>query len=227
MVGSRPACPGWRCLLAAVFVVTAELALYHVGVERHWFAARPPAAEPPRSRYARGLEGANPASAAGALRRAGMVAVGYFARRLEPVCVPDHDRLCLRPFCGFGGLGAGRVAPRNGLSGAVRHRLPGDRPSEEEFARMLRVDHAGEYGATRIYEGQLDVLGRRRAAGVIRQMAEAEKRHLVGSKLCCKKGGCGRHCFTRCGILPDMRSAPRPRCSASRRRWRVRSRSRR
>jgi ubiquinone biosynthesis monooxygenase Coq7 len=58
-------------------------------------------------------------------------------------------------------------------------RLPGDRPSEEELARMLRVDHAGEYGATRIYEGQLDVLGRSRAAGVIRQMAEAEKRHLT------------------------------------------------
>ena len=57
--------------------------------------------------------------------------------------------------------------------------LPGDRPSDEELARMLRVDHAGEYGATRIYEGQLDVLGRHRAAGVIRQMAEAEKRHLA------------------------------------------------
>jgi len=44
---------------------------------------------------------------------------------------------------------------------------------------MLRVDHAGEFGATRIYEGQLDVLGRGRAAGAIRQMAETEKRHLA------------------------------------------------
>ena len=58
-------------------------------------------------------------------------------------------------------------------------RLPGDRPSEDELARMLRVDHAGEYGATRIYEGQLEVLGRCRAAGAIRRMAEAEKRHLA------------------------------------------------
>jgi ubiquinone biosynthesis monooxygenase Coq7 len=65
------------------------------------------------------------------------------------------------------------------MSDVARHRLPGDRPSEEELARMLRVDHAGEYGATRIYEGQLDVLSRGRAAGVIRQMAEAEKRHLT------------------------------------------------
>jgi ubiquinone biosynthesis monooxygenase Coq7 len=44
---------------------------------------------------------------------------------------------------------------------------------------MLRVDHAGEYGATRIYQGQLDVLGRTRAAGEIRRMAETEKGHLV------------------------------------------------
>jgi ubiquinone biosynthesis monooxygenase Coq7 len=44
---------------------------------------------------------------------------------------------------------------------------------------MLRVDHAGEYGATRIYQGQLDVLGRGRAAAEIRRMAEAEKRHLT------------------------------------------------
>src|SRR5437868_13828031 len=109
-----------------------------------------------------------------------MVAVGHLARRLEPACLPGHDRLLP---CGVSaiaqGPGAGRVAPRNRMSDSARHRLPGDRPSEEELARMLRVDHAGEYGATRIYEGQLDVLGRARAAGVIRQMAETEKRHLA------------------------------------------------
>ena len=46
---------------------------------------------------------------------------------------------------------------------------------------MLRVDHAGEYGATRIYQGQLDVLGRSRSrgAGEIRRMAETEKTHLA------------------------------------------------
>ena len=31
---------------------------------------------------------------------------------------------------------------------------------EEIVARIIRVDHAGEYGAARIYEGQLAVLGR-------------------------------------------------------------------
>ena len=65
------------------------------------------------------------------------------------------------------------------MSEARRRRLPGDRPPADEIARMLRVDHAGEFGATRIYEGQLDVLGRGPAAGVIREMAETEKRHLA------------------------------------------------
>jgi ubiquinone biosynthesis monooxygenase Coq7 len=65
------------------------------------------------------------------------------------------------------------------MSEGARHRLPGDRPPDEEIARVLRVDHAGEYGATRIYAGQLDVLGHRRAAGAIRQMAETERRHLA------------------------------------------------
>jgi len=65
------------------------------------------------------------------------------------------------------------------VSDAPQHRLPGDPTPAVEIARILRVDHAGEYGATRIYQGQLDVLGRSRAAGVIRQMAEAEKRHLA------------------------------------------------
>lgn len=65
------------------------------------------------------------------------------------------------------------------MSDAPPHRLPGDPPPAAEIARMLRVDHAGEYGATRIYEGQLDVLGGGPAAGVIRQMAETEKRHLA------------------------------------------------
>ena len=50
----------------------------------------------------------------------------------------------------------------------------------DDIAAMIRVDHAGEYGAVRIYEGQLAVLGARRspAADAIRHMAEQEQRHL-------------------------------------------------
>ena len=43
---------------------------------------------------------------------------------------------------------------------------------------MIRVDHAGEYGAKRIYDGQLAVLGRSPEAAEIRRMAEQEARHL-------------------------------------------------
>jgi ubiquinone biosynthesis monooxygenase Coq7 len=57
--------------------------------------------------------------------------------------------------------------------------LPGDPPPDSDSERMIRVDHAGEYGAVRIYEGQLAVAGRGRAREEIRHMAEQEKRHLA------------------------------------------------
>ncbi|MBV8165913.1 MAG: demethoxyubiquinone hydroxylase family protein [Alphaproteobacteria bacterium] len=58
-------------------------------------------------------------------------------------------------------------------------RLPGDPDPRELIERIIRVDHAGEYGARRIYDGQLAVLGKRSPAhGAIRAMAEQERRHL-------------------------------------------------
>jgi ubiquinone biosynthesis monooxygenase Coq7 len=59
-----------------------------------------------------------------------------------------------------------------------RPRHPGDLSREDEVARMIRVDHAGEYGARRIYEGQLAVLGRHAGRGSIRRMYEQELDHL-------------------------------------------------
>ena len=56
--------------------------------------------------------------------------------------------------------------------------LPGDPSGEELVRRMMRVNHAGEYGAKRIYDGQLAVLKRSPVAPVIRRMAEQERRHL-------------------------------------------------
>ncbi len=53
---------------------------------------------------------------------------------------------------------------------------PGDR--RELSDAMIRVDQAGEYGATRIYAGQLAVLGDRHpAARAIHHMAAQEERH--------------------------------------------------
>ncbi len=56
-------------------------------------------------------------------------------------------------------------------------RLPGDPDPRERIARMIRVDHAGEYGAVRIYEGQLAVLGDSEEAPIIEHMAEQERGH--------------------------------------------------
>ena len=54
---------------------------------------------------------------------------------------------------------------------------PGDRRSDTES--MLRVDQAGEYGATRIYAGQLAVLRRNcPEAKLVARMASQEERHL-------------------------------------------------
>jgi len=60
----------------------------------------------------------------------------------------------------------------------AQDRLPGDLTREEMIARMIRVDHAGEFGARRIYEGQLAVLGRFAEGETIRHMKEQEDRHL-------------------------------------------------
>ncbi|MCU6454259.1 demethoxyubiquinone hydroxylase family protein [Sphingomonas sp. A2-49] len=53
---------------------------------------------------------------------------------------------------------------------------PGDR--REPVPAMIRVDQAGEYGATRIYAGQLAVFGDRHPASrAIHHMAAQEERH--------------------------------------------------
>jgi ubiquinone biosynthesis monooxygenase Coq7 len=57
-------------------------------------------------------------------------------------------------------------------------RLPGDRTARATIARMIRVDHAGEYGARRIYQGQLAVLGRGPKGDVLRHMQAQEQVHL-------------------------------------------------
>lgn len=61
----------------------------------------------------------------------------------------------------------------------VRPEAPGT-DMHDDIEAMIRVDHAGEYGAVRIYEGQLAVLGSRNtpSARAIRHMAEQEQRHL-------------------------------------------------
>lgn len=61
----------------------------------------------------------------------------------------------------------------------MKHKpLPGNLSEEECIRRMIRVNHAGEYGAKRIYAGQLAVLGRSASATTIKEMADQEQKHL-------------------------------------------------
>ena len=57
-------------------------------------------------------------------------------------------------------------------------RLPGDPTPREYVERAIRVDHAGEYGAKRIYQGQLAVLGRSKYGPMIEHMQAQEQVHL-------------------------------------------------
>jgi ubiquinone biosynthesis monooxygenase Coq7 len=63
------------------------------------------------------------------------------------------------------------------------HRQPGDRSPRQMIERMLRVDQAGEYGAVRIYAGQLAMLKRKprrsghKARRAVAAMARQEATH--------------------------------------------------
>lgn len=59
-----------------------------------------------------------------------------------------------------------------------RRHLPGDPTPAEAIARAIRVDQAGEYGARRIYEGQLAVMRPGPARAAVEHMAAQEKKHL-------------------------------------------------
>jgi ubiquinone biosynthesis monooxygenase Coq7 len=60
--------------------------------------------------------------------------------------------------------------------------MPGESAQSREVEAMIRVDHAGEYGAVQIYRGQLAVFKRiaakSHAARVIAEMEAGEQEHL-------------------------------------------------
>ncbi len=58
------------------------------------------------------------------------------------------------------------------------NRLPGDLSKAHLIDQIIRVDHAGEYGAKRIYQGQMAVLKKSPAYQTIKHMAEQEEEHL-------------------------------------------------
>jgi ubiquinone biosynthesis monooxygenase Coq7 len=60
--------------------------------------------------------------------------------------------------------------------------LPGERVEDRRIEEMIRVDHAGEYGAVQIYRGQRAVFdrieGKAHAARLIAEMEAGEQEHL-------------------------------------------------
>lgn len=78
------------------------------------------------------------------------------------------------------------------MSAAVKKHYPAPLPGERRtnlIDEVLRVDHAGEYGAQRIYAGQLAVLKHHACAPVIKHMAEQEDVHLAAFEKLMKERG--------------------------------------
>ncbi len=65
---------------------------------------------------------------------------------------------------------------KNNIKKTLKNKKPTDRETLEE---IIRVDHAGEYGATRIYDGQIAVFGKSSKIGkTIQHMADQEQEHI-------------------------------------------------
>mgnify|MGYP001402468541 CR=1 FL=1 len=54
-----------------------------------------------------------------------------------------------------------------------------NRTNRNVLEEIIRVDHAGEYGATRIYDGQIAIFGKKSKIGkTIQHMADQEQEHI-------------------------------------------------
>jgi hypothetical protein len=152
-------------LTTLLVALSGAIAVYHAGVEWHWWKGpgtctgngfqRPARSQRQSGDVRRGGVAALRA-VAGGLQRADLA--GRRGNRRDPARASEDKRVSKRK---------------------SRPAQPGIATGDDVEA-MIRVDHAGEYGAVRIYEGQLAVLGRRasKTAAAIRRMAEQEQRHL-------------------------------------------------
>lgn len=68
--------------------------------------------------------------------------------------------------------------PRTQAHVTGEHSWPGDPDKDALVESMIRVNQAGEYGAMRIYAGQLAVLRSSSATEKIKEMAAQEREHL-------------------------------------------------
>jgi len=62
---------------------------------------------------------------------------------------------------------------------SVKKKYIKNKTDRQILEEIIRVDHAGEYGATRIYEGQIAVFGKNTKIGkTIQHMADQEQEHI-------------------------------------------------
>ena len=62
---------------------------------------------------------------------------------------------------------------------SIKKKVPNNKTDRHILEEIIRVDHAGEYGATRIYEGQIAIFGKDSKIGkTIQHMADQEKEHI-------------------------------------------------
>ncbi|KAF4116118.1 hypothetical protein G5714_003607 [Onychostoma macrolepis] len=85
----------------------------------------------------------------------------------QPLLLPTAGQLCTKHKSVVSGVRAYVVLPPTN-----------DEEEKAMLHRMMRVDHAGEYGANRIYAGQMAVLGRTQIRPLIQEMWDQEKQHL-------------------------------------------------
>ncbi len=159
----------WGAVLTSLaLLVVAGLALFHVGVEQHWWQ--------------------------GLATCTGNLDVHQSVADLEKQLMDTPVIPCDRPawtmfgismagydfiYAALLGLFGLAVALRSWPMSEPRRRLPGDLTPEQLVERVIRVDQAGEYGARRIYEGQLAVLQHGPDRSAVEHMAEQEGRHLA------------------------------------------------
>nr|XP_056722579.1 5-demethoxyubiquinone hydroxylase, mitochondrial [Euleptes europaea] len=85
---------------------------------------------------------------------------------------------CRRFCCGEGSRRGWGLQPVHSFYRFRSTRVAFESINKPVIDRIIRVDHAGEYGANRIYAGQMAVLGRTSVGPVIRHMWDQEKEHL-------------------------------------------------
>src|ERR1700680_4335537 len=95
-----------------------------------------------------------------------MAAVWHFARGIQCGLLFGSYTLRLVPAAADKSIASTmRVRAKTELRGPRPVRPGTQKPQRAEIDAMIRVDHAGEFGALRIYEGQLAVLAQHPGAG--------------------------------------------------------------